>query len=130
MRLRSSLFLLVAGLLGCASRNVSNLQRYEFSRIEMAVPFRVVLYAPSSIEASNAAFAAFARVRELNGILSDYDSDSELSRLSRTSGGNTEVKVSDDLWNVLWKSQEISRLSGGAFDVTVGPVVNLWRKAR
>jgi thiamine biosynthesis lipoprotein len=121
---------LLAGLSGCASQNVPNLQRYEFARIEMAIPFRVVLYAPSSIEASNAALAAFARIHELNGILSDYDSDSELSRLSLTSGRGTEVKVSDDLWNVLWKAQEISRVSEGAFDVTVGPIVNLWRKAR
>jgi len=117
-------------LLGCAARVASEPRRYEFTRTEMALPFRIVLYAPSSAAASNAAMAAFDRIHQLNGVLSDYDSDSELSRLSQTSGGNTEVKVSDDLWNVLRKSQEIARLSAGAFDITVGPVVGLWRKAR
>ena len=96
----------------------------------MGVPFRIVLYASSANVASNAAEAAFARVSELNSILSDYESDSELSRLSRTSGSNQEVPLSDDLWRVLAKAQEASRKSDGAFDVTVGPLVQLWRKAR
>jgi len=117
-------------VISCSTAAPAKPQRYEFSRIEMAVPFRIVLYAPSSTVASNAAQAAFARVRQLNNILSDYDSDSELSRLSQTSGENQEVPVSDDLWRVLFRAQEISRKSEGAFDITVGPLVNLWRKAR
>jgi thiamine biosynthesis lipoprotein len=73
---------------------------------------------------------AFARVAELNRILSDYDTDSEISKLSQSSGQGREVPLSPDLWAVLSKSQEISRLSGGAFDVTIGPCIGLWRKAR
>lgn len=96
----------------------------------MGLPFRIVLFASSPTIASNAAEAAFARIHQLNDVLSDYDSDSELSRLSQSSGENREVRVSDDLWRVLSKSQEISAKSDGAFDITVGPLVNLWRKAR
>jgi thiamine biosynthesis lipoprotein len=40
------------------------------------------------------------------------------------------VKLSDDLWHVLLVSQDISRGSGGAFDVTIGPLTKLWRRAR
>ena len=40
------------------------------------------------------------------------------------------VKVSDDLFFVLAKAEELSKKSDGAFDVTVGPVVQLWRHAR
>src|SRR5438045_3294327 len=47
----------------------------------------------SPAAASDAAEAAFARVSQLNSVLSDYDSDSELSRLSRTSGSNQDVPV-------------------------------------
>src|SRR5262249_14682100 len=36
----------------------------------------------------------------------------------------------DDLWTVLERSQALAKRTDGAFDVTVGPVVNLWRKAR
>ena len=74
--------------------------------------------------------AAFARVRELNDKLSDYDLESELSKLSRGSGQGRPVKVSDDLWRVLATAQDWARKSDGALDITVGPVVNLWRHAR
>jgi thiamine biosynthesis lipoprotein len=107
-----------------------HLTRYEFERPEMGAPFRIVMYAASGEAATNAAEAAFVRVSQLNDILSDYEYDSELNQLSRTSGSGTEVKVSDDLWNVLKRSQEIARASDGAFDVTVGPLVQIWRKAR
>jgi len=77
-----------------------------------------------------AALAAFTRVRELNDIFTDYDSDSELSRLSQSSGQGKAVVVSPDLWAVLSRAQALAERTEGAFDVTVGPYVNLWRKAR
>ncbi len=94
----------------------------------MGVPFRIVLYTPNETQARVASDAAFARIKELNDTLSDYDLESELSKLSRTSG--QPVKVSDDLWRVLATAQDWARKSDGALDVTVGPVVNLWRHAR
>jgi thiamine biosynthesis lipoprotein len=106
------------------------LERCEFHQTEMGVPFRIVLYAPSTNAAASAAAAAFARIKELNDIMTDYDSDSELSRLSQTSGQNQAVPVSADLWTVLNRAQELAERSRGAFDVTVGPYVNLWRFAR
>ncbi len=96
----------------------------------MGVPFRIVLYAENEMRAENASNAAFGRISELNNILSDYDYDSELSRLSHTAGSGTRVKVSEDLWTVLSTAQSFAEESNGAFDVTIGPVVNLWRKTR
>lgn len=112
------------------SHRATTLSRYEYMRPEMGLPFRIVLYAQNETKAKEAADAAFARIRQLNDILSDYDPDSELSRLSRTSGSGQAVEVSDDLWSVLKQSQKLAERSGGAFDVTVGPAVNLWRVAR
>jgi FAD:protein FMN transferase len=106
------------------------LHRYEFSATEMGLPFRIVLYAKNSIDAQYASDAAFARIKQLNDILSDYDSESEISKLSQTSGSGKAVPVSDDLWRVLERAQFFAQKSGGAFDVTIGPVVNLWRYAR
>ena len=106
------------------------LQRFEFSETEMGLPFRIVLFAKNAATAKKASDAAFNRVKQLNDILSDYDSDSELSKLSRASGSGREVHVSDDLWNVLTRAQWFSEKSRGAFDITVGPVVNLWRYSR
>ena len=104
--------------------------RFEFTQPQMGLPFRIVLYAPDPAAAQTAARAAFARIQQLNDILSDYDTDSELSRLSRTAGELRPVPLSDDLWFVLLRAQQLAARSGGAFDVTVGPYVSLWRKAR
>jgi FAD:protein FMN transferase len=104
--------------------------RFEFQQPEMGVPFRIVLYAPSQNAAEGAAAAAFQRIKQLNDIMTDYDSDSELSRLSQTSGQDQEVRVSPDLWAVLERAQQLAERSHGAFDVTVGPCVVLWRQAR
>jgi thiamine biosynthesis lipoprotein len=104
--------------------------RFEFTQPQMGVPFRIVLYAPDAASASNAAHAAFARIAALNQIMSDYEDDSELTLLSRTAGSGRAVKVSEDLWRVLERGQCYASRSDGAFDVTVGPVVQLWRRAR
>jgi thiamine biosynthesis lipoprotein len=95
----------------------------------MGTAFRVVLYAPSADVAERAARAAFARVAELDGILSDYKPDSELMALCRKAGG-PPVPVGPDLFRVLSSAQEWARRSGGAFDATVGPAVQVWRRAR
>ena len=106
------------------------LTRFEYQRPEMGVPFRIVLYAENTNSAGRAAEAAFQRVKELNDVMSDYDPDSELSKLSQTSGQGLQVPVSADLWFVLKRAHQLSERSNGAFDVTVGPFVNLWRRAR
>jgi len=122
--------LLLSGCATAPSNGTSDLKRFEFSQPEMGVPFRIILYAKDAEEAERAQTAAFKRISDLNEKLSDYETDSELNQLSRTSGQRKAVSVSDDLWQVLEKAQQVAILSDGAFDVTVGPCVVLWRKAR
>lgn len=96
----------------------------------MGTKFTIVLYAPT-VELANQGFeAAFARIESLDRCLSDYDTQSELSRLSRTSPHRQPVPVEQDLLTVLMAAQEVSQLSHGAFDVTVGPLTRLWRRSR
>lgn len=106
------------------------LGRFRFERAEMGVPFRITLYARDEAFARKAADAAFERVEGLNAVLSDYEPDSELNRLSASAGKGVAVKVSADVWRVLALSQEMARRSEGAFDITIGPLVELWRRAR
>jgi thiamine biosynthesis lipoprotein len=96
----------------------------------MGMAFRIVLFASNQSAADAAADAAFQRIKQLNDIMTDYDEDSELSKLSRSSGSGREIEVSADLWLVLSRAQRLAEQSNGAFDVTVGPFVNLWRRAR
>jgi thiamine biosynthesis lipoprotein len=105
------------------------LMRFTFVEPHMGTRFRIVLYAPDEGTAHKASRAAFDRVAALDACMSDYKADSELMRLCAKAGGKP-VPVSDELFFVLSRAQELARRSDGAFDVTVGPVVRLWRRAR
>jgi len=107
-------------------------QRFEFEEPHMGTRFRLVCYAPDAATAQRAAKEAFARVAFLDATMSDYNPASELMRLCAKSAetAGEAVKVSPELFAVLMKANQISELSGGAFDVTIGPVVQLWRHAR
>ncbi len=115
---------------GCRTAPAPPLPRFTYERPQMGLPFRILAHAPSDAAASVAAGAAFARVTELNQIFSDYEDDSELTLLSRTAGSGQVVPVSDELWRLLSLALSMSRRSRGAVDITVGPVVQVWRRAR
>ena len=108
----------------------AELQKFVFEKAEMGVPFRISLFAESADTAKAAADAAFARVAALNAILSDYEDNSELTALSRSAGSGQAVKVSAELWTVLERAQQLAASTGGAFDVTCGPLTSVWRRAR
>lgn len=108
----------------------AELKRSVFVEKRMGSDFRIVVYAKEDKIARGAATAAFGEVQRLNDILSDYDAESELSQLSETSGSGKIVPISEDLWTVLSAAQNLSKQTEGAFDVTVGPCVRLWRIAR
>ena len=103
--------------------------RFEFRQTHMGSEFKIVLYTPTADEARRASDAAFTRIAALDKALSDYDPESELMRLCDRAGGEA-VPVSDDLFRCLEKAQAMSRMSDGAFDVSIGPVGRLWRRAR
>jgi FAD:protein FMN transferase len=105
------------------------LPRFSYTEYHMGVDARLVVYAPNQQIAEDACTAAFARIAALDSMMSDYRRDSELMRLCARAGG-PPVRVSPDLFLVLRRAQEVARESGGAFDVTVGPLIALWRKAR
>lgn len=95
----------------------------------MGVETRLVLWAESQEQAETAAKAAYARYAELEQVMSSYRPSSEVSQLAAKAGHGPQ-QVSDDLWNVLAEAQRLSRISGGAFDVTAGPLFGFWRELR
>lgn len=110
-----------------------SLERFVFEKPEMGTLFRLVIWAPDREAANVAASAAWERIEQLNRTLSDYDPQSELSRLcALTDDGPMDqpVHVGDDLWTVIATSVEASRLSNGSFDITVGPLTRLQREMR
>lgn len=130
-RLRTATVIAIAALLAAAAAvsGEPRLTRFEFESPHMGTTFRVVLYAVDDRRASRLAAAAFARVAELDARFSDYREDSELSRLSDAPPGQP-VRVSEDLFRLLERAQSFAAASAGAFDITVGPLSQLWRRSR
>lgn len=64
-------------------------------------------------------------LEEINSSMSTYRVDSELSNINQNKTTHW-ISVSSDLMHVLRLAEKVSRQSKGAFDVTVGPIVNLW----
>jgi thiamine biosynthesis lipoprotein len=119
----------IVTLAGCRTATNSALHRFEFKQPHMGTLFTITLYAQDEAKAREASDAAFAKIASLEQMMTDYDPESELMQLCRKPVGEP-VRVSDELFEVLQKCQQLAELSGGAFDVTVGPVVRLWRRAR
>jgi FAD:protein FMN transferase len=106
------------------------LQRHSFDSRHMGTQFTIILYADDETEAYRASEAAFERIEELNQIMSDYIATSEVNRLSEKSGSGEWMKISEDLYDVLETSLQISKMTDGLFDVTMGPVTHEWRYIR
>ncbi len=109
-------------------RPAGPLQRFDYSRFKLGTRFRIVFYAAGPRVAEEAAQRAFRRVDELDLLLSDFRRDSELSQINDSSG-EAVMEVSPELVEVFSAGLWVSRVTGGAFDVTVGPLVGLWRAA-
>lgn len=130
--------LMILILQGCVSAPVaeeverpqtSEVTRHEYTRVCMGVPTRIVIYSSDRDAATEAASAAYARIGELDAMMSDYRRDSDLNHVNARAGGGT-MAVPGELYDILEKAERVSRASGGVFDVTVGPAVALWRRAR
>lgn len=112
----------LATAVGCASEPV-----HRYRAIVMGTEATVSVAGEEAL-ARDAARAAFARMHEIEAVLSDYRSDSEAMRLARVAG--EPQAASEDLLRVLEVAEEVHRLSEGAFDVTLGPLTALWRESR
>ncbi|MEO5583579.1 MAG: FAD:protein FMN transferase, partial [Saprospiraceae bacterium] len=101
---------------------------YSFQAIKMGTEFNIKIYGDDSIKIKRAAEAVWLKIDSLNDIFSDYSHTSELARLHQdTSGGY--FKMSPTFAYLLNISLKYSKLSHGAFDISVGTLARLWRRA-
>jgi thiamine biosynthesis lipoprotein len=110
-------------------RAAAPLQRYESVEPHMGTLVKITVYTSGEDDARRAFRAGFGRIGELDAILSDYKPDSELSRITGIAVGRP-APVSRDLYALLEVAQQLAEATAGAFDVTQGPVIRLWREAR
>lgn len=102
-------------------------------RYLMGTLCEIAAYPPSSMDrdtAEQAIAAAFAELKRIDGVLSNWNPNSELMRLNLEAGAEgsprPRVHVGDELFERLRVALEIARQSGGVFDPTVGPLVRVW----
>ncbi len=91
----------------------------------MGSTYTVALYGYDGDQMEGAVDAAFAEVKRLDGMLSNYRPDSELSQVNRFAA-ERPVKVTPELFELLSACLNYSRESEGAFDITVGPLMRVW----
>jgi thiamine biosynthesis lipoprotein len=111
------------GVTGCFSAEEAT-QSSEFGGPVFGSTYRVKLAAPYP-KLADLKVRVEGRLAEIDQLLSTYKPDSELSRWNRD-GGTKFRKISRELFDNLEIATEVSRRTGGAYDVTVGPLVNLW----
>lgn len=117
----SLLALLVATLAPAPARAAT------FSRawLIMGTALEITLEAPDDAAAVTAFERAWRAVARVDTVMSLYRDDSDVTRLNRASPG-MRVPVSRETFAVLSAAQHWSGLSGGAFDVTIKPVMEAW----
>lgn len=95
----------------------------------MGTVIEITLQGNDEEAASKAALQAFREIKRIEQLMSPWIGTSDVSRLNH-SAGKEWVKVSPETFDVIQRAQKIADLSEGAFDITVAPLTQLWRKAR
>ncbi len=114
-------------LLGHVTFAQDSLTRFRYSDQVMGTTFSLTFFADDQERADHASRMAIQKLHFLNQIFSDYDPDSEASLLAAKAG--EKVQVSNELWHLVKLSKKLGKRTKGAFDITVGPLTKLWRRA-
>jgi thiamine biosynthesis lipoprotein len=95
----------------------------------MGTVIEITLIGDDEETANKAALQAFQEIKRIETIMSPWIDSSDVTQINR-SAGKEWVKISPETIQVVKKAREISEFSEGGFDITVGPLSELWRKAR
>lgn len=104
-------------------------KKYLFTQTKMGSPFNLLLVANDSSKASAIARDCFRLIDSLSQIFSDYDSSSEVSKINAQAGFRP-ITMSPAMLDLVLQSKLAYHKSHGAYDISIGPLSLLWRKAR
>jgi thiamine biosynthesis lipoprotein len=122
--------LVLAGMLWLAwTRTRQQAVKVDSGRmILMGTIARIQLYAQDAATGHQALDQAKAALKDIDRLMSTYRDDSELSNVNRLAA-DQPVTLSPETAYVLQKSQYYSQLTEGAFDITVAPLIAVWKTA-
>jgi thiamine biosynthesis lipoprotein len=125
-RISAILILMIA----CATVSESTTRQsqpamYQEARRLMWTKFEIIAYGPDRTRLAEAAEAAFEEIDRLDRQMSNYSETSELTYINRNAA-REDVIVEKGLFDLLKLSLDYNRETGGAFDITVGPLMRAW----
>ena len=121
------LILLAGVVFGCAGiPSVQEPVVVTRAQMQMGTLVKITAVGRSESEAQAAAAAGFAEIRRLEALLSTWISTSELSRVN-AAAGVMPVPVSLDTLTVVQRAMQAAEMTGGGFNIAIGPAVDAWR---
>jgi thiamine biosynthesis lipoprotein len=102
---------------------------FKFHQVSMGTVVEISLIGENQEKAEKAVLQAFREIRRIEQLMSPKIEKGDVFRINQ-SAGKEWIEVSPETLHVVKKSIDISELSEGGFDITVGPLIELWRKAR
>lgn len=102
---------------------------FRFHQVLMGTIVEIILIGDNQKKAEKSALQAFQEIRRIEQLMSPTIEKSEVFHINQSTGKKW-VRVSPETFYVIKKSIEISNQSDGGFDITVGPLIKLWQKAR
>jgi thiamine biosynthesis lipoprotein len=97
----------------------------QLATLAMATRFELVLQGPSLTALRSAGEEAIAEIQRLDATLSVHRPESEIAALNRSAAIHP-VRVSPEVFRLLQHSVVLTRATRGAFDITVGPLLQAW----
>ena len=97
------------------------------NKVVMNTIAKIIAVAPDEKTARLSIDSAFEKIYNLEKLMNRYDPNSQLSQVNRLAAKEA-VKIDEDLFDILRLSVRFSKKTDGAFDITIGPLVDLWRK--
>ena len=127
--IRSLALALLVVCTGCAgARPPPALLERSAGDYAMGTALEVTLFGPDVRELEGGIADVFAEVSRIEALVSTWQPDSEVSRLNAAAGGDA-IPLDPEATALLAHATELSRETRGSFDVTVGPLVALWKDA-
>ena len=117
-----TLLLVTLLISGCFTNRLFSPKPYKETQFLMDTVIDITAYGPGAEEAVKASFSEFERLHTLTN---HFDANSQLSRINQMAG-KAPVVVDSDLLYIVDHSRELSSKLEGTFDITIGPLIELW----
>ncbi|MDD5658994.1 MAG: FAD:protein FMN transferase [Actinomycetota bacterium] len=99
------------------------LERYEENREKMGTYVNIIIYTDKEDKSQEFLNEGFTKIDELSKIASNYDPDSSVTKLNKD--GYIE-NAPDELIEIIQLSKDYNKITSGAFDITINPILTLW----